>query len=160
MMKNIFFFKIEQIQDDTSLFDEFKEKTIFFSYFKVNPSYYIFLYAQKSIDINFLYRSINVIQELDSKKRRIRSLRGFFLYALEIMENGKDSQILKTNLQPFFWRKVKNILGQNKKEAISEFLFGKEAEEQKSSSLKELQKQVNSLQERIVELENQNLEED
>ena len=159
MMKNVFFFKIEQIQDK-SIFDEFKEKTIFFSYFQVDQNYYLFVYGQKSIDINFLYRSINVIQELDSKKRRIRSLRGFFLYALEIMENEKDSEILKTNLQPFFWRKVKNIIRQNKKEAISEFLFGK-AEDQKPQdidsnlALEKLQNEVNSLQERISSLENQ-----
>ena len=30
------------------------------------------------------------IEELDSKQRKLRSLRGFFLYALEIMEKGKD----------------------------------------------------------------------
>ena len=64
-------------------------------------------------------------QELDSKKRKIRSLRGFFLYALEIMENGQDYEILETNLQPFFWRKVKDIIRQNKKDALQEFLFGK-----------------------------------
>ena len=43
-------------------------------------------YAQQSIDINFLYQSVDVIQELDSKQRKIRSLRGFFLYALEIFD--------------------------------------------------------------------------
>ena len=69
----------------------------------MDQKYYFFLSAQKSIDIDFLYHSVDVIQELDSKKRKIRSLRGFFLYALEIIENGKDYQILHTNLQPFFW---------------------------------------------------------
>jgi len=43
-----------------------------------------------------------VIRELDSKQRKIRSLRGFFLYTLEIIENGKDYEILETNLQSFF----------------------------------------------------------
>ena len=52
---------------------------------------------------------------MDSKQRKIRSLRGFFLYALEILENGTDYEIVETNLQPFFWRKVKNIIQQNKK---------------------------------------------
>jgi hypothetical protein len=79
---------------------------------------------QKSIDINFLYQSIDVIQELDSKQRKVRSFRGFFLYALEIMQMGENYEILKTNLQPFFWRKVKNIIRQNKKPAFQEFLFG------------------------------------
>ena len=69
----------------------------------MDQNYYLFFYAQKSIDINFVYQSVEVIEELDSKQRKIRSLRGFFLYALEIMENGKDYEILSTNLQPFFW---------------------------------------------------------
>jgi hypothetical protein len=33
------------------------------------------------------------------------------------MEKGKDYEILETNLQPFFWRKVKNIIRQNQKSA-------------------------------------------
>lgn len=49
-------------------------------------------------------------------------MREFFLYALEILKTGKDYQILQTNLQPFFWRKVKNIIRQNKKGALSGFL--------------------------------------
>ena len=44
-----------------------------------------------------------MLEELDSKKGQIRSLRSFFLYALETMEAGKDLEVLKTNLQPFFW---------------------------------------------------------
>ena len=89
---------------------ELKKQEIFFSYFQVKQAnkqldnkYYLFLYSQKSIQIDFLYQSIDVIQELAYKQRKIRSLRGFFLYALEIIENGKDYEILKTNLQPFFW---------------------------------------------------------
>jgi len=123
-MKNAFFFQTQQIPDTSSIFDQLKQQNIFFSYFQVDQNYYLFLYGQESIDINFLYQSVNVIQELDSKQRKIRSLRGFFLYALEILENGKDYEILETNLQPFFWRKVKNIIRQNKKAALQEFLFG------------------------------------
>jgi hypothetical protein len=67
-----------------------KQQKIFFSYFQVNQNYYLFLYAQKSMEIDFIYQSIHLIQELDSKQLKIRSLRGFFLYALEIIENGKD----------------------------------------------------------------------
>ena len=56
--------------------------------------YYLFVYRdrEKSIDIEFLYQSFedmssNIIQELDTKKHKIRSLsrmrsKGFFLYAL------------------------------------------------------------------------------
>jgi hypothetical protein len=102
-MNNAVFFQTQQISDDSSLFDQLKKQKIFFSYFQLDQNYYFFLYAQKYIDIDFLYHSVDVIQELDSKQRKIRSLRGFFLYALEIMEKGEDYQILNTNLQPFFW---------------------------------------------------------
>jgi hypothetical protein len=117
---------------------------------------------------------------LDSKQRKIRSLRGFFLYALEIFENAKDYEILHTNLQPFFWRKVKNIIRQNKKGALLEFLFGSNHSigedkrskvegsnpdlDQQLTSFKEtmklLQNQVDSLQEKIIELETQILTKD
>ena len=116
-MENIFFFQTQQIHDKTNLFDQLKKQNIFYSYFKVDQNYYLFVYAQQSIDINLLYQSVEIIQELDYKQRKIRSFRGFFLYALEILENGKDYEILQTNLQPFFWRKVKNIIRQNKKSA-------------------------------------------
>ena len=89
-MTNVFFFQTQQIPDDTILFDEFKQQNIFYSYFQVDQNYYLFFYSQKSIDIHFLYQFVDVIQELDSKQRKIRSLRGFFLYALEIIENAQD----------------------------------------------------------------------
>ena len=104
--------------------------------------------------------SSNVIQELDSKQRKIRSLRGFFLYALEIIENGKDYEILETNLQPFFWRKVKNIIRQNKKAALQEFLFGSqesiastEIQNDLKDKIESLENQVNSLQQKVIQLE-------
>ena len=78
IMKNAFFFQTQP----SSIFDQFKQQKIFFSYFQLDQNYYLFLYAQESIDINFLYQSVDVIKELDSKQRKIRSLRGFFLYAL------------------------------------------------------------------------------
>ena len=117
-MNTAFFFQTQQIPDSSSILDELKKREFFFSYFQVDQKYYLFFYGQKSIDINFLYQSVQVIQELDSKKRQIRSLRGFFLYALEIIERGKDFEILSTNLKPFFGicpATVKNIIRQNKK---------------------------------------------
>ena len=102
-----------------------------------------------------------MIQELDYKQRKIRSLRGFFFYALEILENGKDYEILQTNLQPFFWRKVKNTIQQNKKAALQEFLFGSqesspstEIQNDLKDKITSLQNQLNSLQQRIIQLEN------
>ena len=159
-MENIFFFQTKQIHDNTNLFDQFKKQKIFYSYFQVDQNYYLFVYAQNSIDINFLYQLIDVIQELDSKQRKIRSFRGFFLYGLEIMEMGENYEILKTNLQPFFWRKVKTIIRQNKKAALQEFLFGSqdsiaapEIQNHLNEKIESLENQVNSLQDRISELE-------
>lgn len=65
-MKNIFFFQTQQIPDDIILFDPLKEQKIFFSYFQVDQNYYLFVYTQQSIDINLLYQSVEIIQELDS----------------------------------------------------------------------------------------------
>ena len=92
-------------------------------------------------------------------------------YALEIIENAEDYEILSTNLQPFFWRKVKTILRQNKKAALQEFLFGYDsgreqatkstgegsspAFQQMEDKIQNLHNQVNSLQKRILQLENQ-----
>ena len=109
-MKNVFFFQTQQTPDHGIIFDQFKKQKNFFSYFQVDQKYYLFLYSQKSIKIDFLSQAVNVIQELDSKKRKLRFLRGFLLYVFEIMENGKDSKILSTNFQPFFWKKVKNVI--------------------------------------------------
>jgi hypothetical protein len=60
-MNNIFFFQTQQISNDTILFDQFNKQKIFFSYFQVDQKYYLFVYAQKSIDLNFVYQSIDVI---------------------------------------------------------------------------------------------------
>ena len=142
-----------------------KEQKIFYSYFQVDQNYYLFLFSQKSIDINFLYQLVEIIEELDSKQRKIRSFRGFFLYALEIMKTGKEYEILSTNLQPFFWKKVHNIIRQNKKSALQEFLFGKDQDNKSinqdpnprikilEDQIQSLQNQINFLQDRICDLE-------
>jgi hypothetical protein len=153
-MNSAFFFQTQQIPDDTILFNEFKQQKIFFSYFQVDQKYYLFFYSQKSIEIDFLSQSVDIIQELDSKQGKIRSLRSFFLYALEIMETGKDYEILDTNLKPFFWRKVKNIIRQNKKAALQEFLFGTtETKVDIEEKIQILETQVSSLQQKVINLE-------
>ena len=92
-----------------------------------------------------------MIQELDSKQRKIQFLKGFFLYALEIIENAQDYEILSTNLQPFFWRKVKNIIRQNRKGALREFLCGSDNGKDDSSqslspALQEMEEKIQNLQ--------------
>ena len=161
-MKTVFFFETQQIPDDAILFETLKEKQIFFSYFQVDHNYYLFLYAQNPIQLNQIYQSVQIIEELGSKQRKLRSFRGFLLYALEIMEAGKDIEILNTNLQPFFWKKAKASIRQNQKKDLLEFLFGDNYNSQGSISnldtremIQNLQNQVHSLQERVLKLENQ-----
>jgi hypothetical protein len=87
------------------------------------------------------------------------------------MEKGKEYEILETNLQSFFWRKVKNIIRQNKKSALQEFLFGKNDDSKLDNQtsnprikiledqIQNLSNQVDSLQQKIIQLEqNQTLE--
>ena len=120
----------------------------------------MFFYQQKFIDIDQIEPFIDILEELDTKQRKIRSLRGFFLYILEIMDNGKDLQILRANLQPSFRRKLRKILRQNKKAALQEFLFGSqesiastEIQNDLKDKIESLENQVNSLQDRIRDLE-------
>ena len=157
-MNNTFFFQTQQIMNHTIIFNQLKEQKVFYSYFQVDKNYYLFLFSQKSIDINFLYQLVQVIQELDSKQRKIRSLRGFFMYALEIMGKAEDYEILDTNLQSFFWRKVKNIIRQNKKNALLEFLFGKEQESKSvnkgsSSVLQDMEDKIQNIQSQVDSLQ-------
>ena len=167
---NAYFFKIEKISEDSLIFEQLKKEELFFSYFQVDQNSYLFFYGETTIDIDLIDPHIHILEELDRKQRKIRSLRGFFLYAQEIIGSKEDSQILKTNLKPFFWRKLKNILRQNKKAVLQEFLFGNHQGSNGSKLnltgsnpdlevlIQNLQNQVNSLQDRIVELENQSLE--
>ena len=53
-MNTAFFFQTQQIPYDTIIFNEFQQQNIFFSYFQVYKNYYLFVYAQQSIDINLL----------------------------------------------------------------------------------------------------------
>ena len=80
------------------------------------------------------------------------------------MGNGKDYELLDTNLQPFFWRKLRKILRQNKKVVLLEFLFGSQGLTPQTHLTKELEEkiqifenQIASLQEKVIHLENQNL---
>jgi hypothetical protein len=77
----------------------------------------------------------------------------------------KEYEILSTNLQPFFWKKVHNIIKQNKKDALLQFLFGKGADnnldnisssptfQQMDHKIQDLQNQVHSLQQKVIQLE-------
>lgn len=148
-MKNVYFFEIEKILDSSNIFEELKKRQIFFSYFQVDQKYYILVFAEKSFDPDFLYKLLTGIRELNYKQRRIRSLRGFLTYALEIRSKGINSRILETNLKPYFWREIGNVIRQNRQEILLKFLFSNSS----TSSVEDLQNQINFLQEKIFDLE-------
>ena len=114
----------------------------------------MFFYSNKLIDIDLFEPFIEILEELNIKQRQIRSLRGFFLYVLEIMQKGgKDLEILKTNLQPSFWRKLKAIMKQNKKVVLLEFLFGSQQELDLEEKIQNLETKFSSLQQKLMNLE-------
>ena len=154
------FLKFNKFQRIQRFLTNLKTNKFFSPIFKSIKNITCFFYQQKFIDIDRIEPFIHILYELDTKQRKIRSLRGFFLYALEIIENGKDYEILKTNLQPSFWRKLKTILRQNKKIVLLQFLFGSqdsiaglETQNHLNEKIETLQNQVNSLQDRIRDLE-------
>lgn len=163
---NAYFFKIEKISEDSLIFEQLQKEELFFSYFQVDQNSYLFFYGETNIDMDLIDPHIHILEELDRKQRKIRSLRGFFLYAQEIIGSKEDSQILETNLKPSFWRNLKNILRQNKKSLLIKFLFStselkvsnhseNQIENIKNfeSTIKSLQDQIHSLQERVTILE-------
>jgi len=68
------------------------------------------------------------------------------------MDNRKV-QILKTNLQPSFWRQLKKILEQNKKKVLLQFLFGSQQESDVEEKIQNLETLVSSLQQKVIQLE-------
>lgn len=156
MIDNALFFDFKKISNLEILVDHFTKQSIFFSYFQVNGNYYLFCFSQSSIQSDFLYQFLSVIRELDSKERTIRSLRGFLLYVLDIIETGKDHQVLSTNLPPYFWRKVKKPLHKNQQGVLQQFLFGPESssnlEIDLETKIQSLQNQIDSLQQILMGL--------
>lgn len=157
-MKDFYFLSNLKLERLIFYQSQFFGQNIFYSYFQVEQKYYLFFYSEKSIDIDLIEQFIDILEELDTKQRKIRSLRGFFFYALEIMNNEKDLQIFKTNLKPSFWRNLRTILRQNKKEVLLRFLFGKGYSFEASNShledqIQTLKSQVDSLHQKIIQLE-------
>lgn len=156
------FLEIQKITNPQLIWEELQTKGLFFSYFQVDNRYYFFGYGanENFLDLEVIYQRMTVIQELDTKQRKIRSLRGFILYALEIMKTGQDFAILATNCNPFFWRKVKNIIRQNKKGALTDFLFATSKSKivdpdsiQQTTRLKALEEKVEALKKETILLQ-------
>jgi len=161
--QNAFFFEIKPISNSSLIFNELKNQQLFFSYFQVDPHYYLFFYGQESIKIDLIDPFIDILKELDKKQRQIRSLRGFFFYAIEIMDNGKNLKILKTNLKSSFWENFRKILRQNKKVVLLKFLFGSQTDSStKNVNIEKkftaLENQIKELQKKIIKLDNQTID--
>lgn len=154
-MQNVYFFQINKISQDAIILEQLKEQGIFFSYFKVDRKHYLLLYDKKLFKIDFIIATFNYLIHLNVKKRKIRSLRGFLLYAIEIMENGRDRQILHTNLSPLFWEDVKDVIRQNRKKALDTFLFESELNEsiQDSWSQNNFEEELKRVNEKLNSLE-------
>lgn len=84
----------------------------------------MFFSIEKFINRKFLYHLIRIKKYLNKQKRRLRSFRGYFLYALEIQRTG-DLKVLKTNLNYTFWSDIDSVLRQNRRDLLLQFLFEK-----------------------------------
>lgn len=141
------FFEIERILNEDFLIEFFETKNIYFSYFKIQKNkYFLFLYYESNESTLSLPDNVCIVNILNKKKRRLRSLRGFLLYALEII-GSEEIQILATNLQPLFWQKVKNILSQNRTDLLITFVL-----KQSTSIYLSPQEQINEIQLEILNL--------
>jgi len=126
-----YFAEIEPISKSSNLFDGLNEKNYQYYYFQKNQTFYIFLFGQIHLTkdgnnlIEYLLSFLKIRKELDTRKRKIRSIRGFLFYVLETIEYDETLvTVLQTNLSPFFWKRVQNVLKQNRKGILGEFLFG------------------------------------
>lgn len=146
-----FFARIEPIKKSSDLFEIFKTQGFYFYYFQLNEFYYLFIYGESHLSNSFnnILSSLVVIEELDTKKRKIRSVRGLLLYALEIIKDENLIIVLETNFHPLFWRRVKDVLRQNKQGSLLNFLF----ESSKSTFHQEVLQALEKLDKKLDRLE-------
>ena len=100
-------------------------------------------------DKYLIHKHISVIKELDTRKRKLRSIRGFLLYALEII-NKNQIEVLLTNLKPFFWESVERIIRQNNKKLLLSFLF--EMDSIQNEDIQSFDQAIQNLENEIIRL--------
>lgn len=144
-MNNAFLLKTEKIE--MSKFQKIENENIFYFHFLVNEIYYLFIFRKEPIDLKFIYQFIEVLEILDSRERRIRSIRGLILYALEIMEKDEKFQVLETNLEPFFWKNIQRVIRQNQRSGLENYLFSNDSKSQIISSQNSSQLKFQNLKE-------------
>jgi hypothetical protein len=151
-----FFVKIEKISNADTFFPTLETYSLKYSYFQIDSNYYLFLFGKTHLTeiLDFCYQSLLILEELNTKQRKLRSLRGFILYVLEIIEKDQDKNmtVLKTNLPPFFWVRVKEVIRQNQKGLLNKFLFGT-SNLSMEDLLQNLQTEVIGLKNRLTSLE-------
>jgi hypothetical protein len=147
-MKNAFLFITQKEVIEEIKFEQLESENISYCYFLANQKYYLFLFSKNPIQKNPIIKNFEVIDEIDSLQRQIRSLRGLILYTLKLMEG--DHQILADNMEPFFWKNVDRVIRQNKKNGLQQFLFSDSEE-----SLIHLQNQLDYLKSENAKLKSQ-----
>jgi hypothetical protein len=147
-----FFAEIKPIEESSNLIKTLEKEEFYFYYFKKKSSHYIFLYGKNSNYLEILESDPIIIQELNTKKRKIRSVRGFLLHALDLIQDENSIKILQTNFRPRFWSTLKDVLKQNKKNCLLEFLFQPSKAVNLSSEQKQLEKQIETMEEQMLSL--------
>lgn len=149
------FVEVEPISD-SFIFQEYERQHFYYYYFEINQKYYLFIYGQTEDynSLDFFPESITVIKQLNQRKRKIRSLRGYFLYVLEMLESSDDIIVLQTNLKPLFWAQLTDTLRQNQKNGLNEFLFGPSDRFESSNENSSIIKIVQNLQNEITLIKN------
>jgi hypothetical protein len=148
------FLKIKKVTEKSIIFESINKLHYFYSYFKSRSEYYLLIFGQNDLDLRSLDQSLIIIQRLTRRKRKLRSIRGFFIYALEIIKSGKSVQqfgIIETNLNYFFWDDIEEIVRKNQKSTLIKFLFKEKTKNQEK--ILDVQRTIKSLENRVQKLE-------
>ena len=105
------------------------DNLVYYSYFRIQTNYYFLTFSKnKLFEVlvsNLLDRQTYILKNIITRERRLRSLRGFLNYVIELKNSKKEFEVLATNLQSDFWLDIEIILQSKNKSRLNEFLFSK-----------------------------------
>jgi len=105
------------------------DSLVYYSYFRIQTNYYFLTFSKnKLFEVlvsNLLDRQTYILKNIITRERRLRSLRGFLNYVIELKDSKKEFEVLATNLQSDFWPDIEMILQSKNKSRLNEFLFSK-----------------------------------